>query len=188
MTDVLAPAILVVGDAMVDRYIIGETTRISPEAPVPVIKAAREDMRPGGAANVAANVAALGQRCALLTICGDDAAGEDLGRMMAQHGVLFERVLDPGRHTTQKTRVISGVQQIARIDQDGSVGDAARSELARRLEARLDGVRAVIFSDYDKGALADLPTLLAIARKRGVPTTILPIAPHRCSTQWRLNI
>jgi D-beta-D-heptose 7-phosphate kinase/D-beta-D-heptose 1-phosphate adenosyltransferase len=179
MTDALAPSILVVGDAMVDRYIIGETTRISPEAPVPVIRAAREDIRPGGAANVAANVVALGQRCALLTICGDDAAGQELGRMMEHCKVVLDCVLDPGRHTTQKTRVISGVQQIARIDHDGSVGDAARRELARRYEARLDGVRAVILSDYDKGALTDLPTLLAIAREHGVPTFVDPKCADR---------
>jgi len=179
MTGAVAPLILVVGDAMVDRYIIGETTRISPEAPVPVIKAAREDIRPGGAANVAANVVALGQHCALLTICGDDAAGEDLARLMERHDVAFDCVRDPGRHTTQKTRVISGVQQIARIDHDGSVSDAARAELVGRFAARLNGVRAVIFSDYDKGALADLPTLLKIARKRGVATFVDPKCADR---------
>jgi D-beta-D-heptose 7-phosphate kinase / D-beta-D-heptose 1-phosphate adenosyltransferase len=171
------PHILVVGDAMVDRYIIGETHRISPEAPVPVVRAGREEARAGGAANVAANVAALGPGCSLLTICGDDAAGEDLARLMALHGVVIDGVVEPGLRTTQKTRLISGVQQIARIDQDGTAGAAARAELARRFEASLDGVRAVIFSDYDKGALADLPALIAIARRRGVPSFVDPKAP-----------
>jgi D-beta-D-heptose 7-phosphate kinase/D-beta-D-heptose 1-phosphate adenosyltransferase len=165
---------LVVGDVMIDRYIIGETHRISPEAPVPVVQAGREELRAGGAANVAANVAALGPRCSLLTICGDDPAGQDLARLMATHSVELDCVLESGQRTTQKTRLISGVQQIARIDQDGSAGNAARAELARRFEAGLDGVRAVIFSDYDKGVLADLPVLNAIARRHGVPTFIDP--------------
>lgn len=171
--------ILVVGDAMVDRYIIGETSRISPEAPVPIVKAAREDMRPGGAANVAANVRALGSGCCLLTICGDDRAGRDMIALMHGHGVAVDSVIDPGQATTQKTRVISGVQQIARIDHDGSVSAGARTELSRRFEARIRGVRAVIFSDYDKGVLADLPTLLAIARRHGVPTFVDPKTADR---------
>jgi D-beta-D-heptose 7-phosphate kinase / D-beta-D-heptose 1-phosphate adenosyltransferase len=150
------PHVLVVGDAMIDRYIIGETHRISPEAPVPVVRAGREEMRAGGAANVAANVANLGPLCSLLTICGDDGAGADLARLMAQHGVALDAVVEAGQRTTQKTRLISGVQQIARIDHDGAASAAARAELARRFEASLEGVCAVIFSDYDKGALADL--------------------------------
>ena len=171
------PHVLVVGDAMVDRYIIGETHRISPEAPVPVVCAGREETRAGGAANVAANVAGLGMRCSLLTIRGDDAAGADLARLMAEHGVTLDAVVETGERTTQKTRLISGVQQIARIDQDGTTGAAARAELAKRFERRLDGVQAVIFSDYDKGALADLPALIAVARRHGVPSYVDPKAP-----------
>ncbi|OAN57642.1 bifunctional heptose 7-phosphate kinase/heptose 1-phosphate adenyltransferase [Sphingomonas sp. TDK1] len=162
---------------MIDRYIIGETHRISPEAPVPVVRAGREEMRAGGAANVAANVAGLGPRCSLLTICGDDAAGADLARLMAHHGVALDAVVEAGQRTTQKTRLISGVQQIARIDQDGTAGAAARAELASRFEQSLDGVCAVIFSDYDKGTLADLPMLIAIARRRGVPSFVDPKVP-----------
>ncbi|WP_066716970.1 D-glycero-beta-D-manno-heptose 1-phosphate adenylyltransferase [Sphingomonas pituitosa] len=171
------PHVLVVGDAMIDRYIIGETHRISPEAPVPVVRAGREEIRAGGAANVAANVAGLGPRCSLLTICGDDAAGADLARLMADHGVALDAVVEAGQRTTQKTRLISGVQQIARIDQDSTAGPAARADLANRFERSLDGVCAVIFSDYDKGTLADLPTLIAIARRRGVPSFVDPKAP-----------
>lgn len=170
------PDILVVGDAMIDRYIIGETSRISPEAPVPIVQASREDVRAGGAANVAANVQALGGNCCLLTVCGGDGGGEDLVRLMAQHAVTLDRVIDLGQRTTQKTRLISGVQQIARIDHDGSVSDAARTELARRFEARIAHCNAVIFSDYDKGTLRDLQSLLAIARRHGVPTFVDPKA------------
>lgn len=177
--EISRPHILVVGDVMIDRYIIGETSRISPEAPVPVVMAGREDMRGGGAANVAANVRSLGARSSLLTICGDDGSGRDLVTLMAANDVDLDCVIEAGQRTTQKTRLISGVQQIARIDYDAAVGDAARGELARRFEARLEGVRAVIFSDYDKGTLADLPALLAIARRHGVPTFVDPKAADR---------
>lgn len=178
MTDAPTP-ILVVGDAMIDRYIIGETTRISPEAPVPIVKAAREELRPGGAANVAANVRALGPGCCLLTVTGADTAGRDLARLMERHGVVLDAVVDPDHATTQKTRVIAGVQQITRIDHDGGVSAEARAELARRFEARLGDVRAVIFSDYDKGSLADLPMLLATARRHGIPTFVDPKTADR---------
>jgi D-beta-D-heptose 7-phosphate kinase/D-beta-D-heptose 1-phosphate adenosyltransferase len=169
-----APHILVVGDAMIDRYITGASTRISPEAPVPVVKAGFEESRAGGAANVAAGVCALGARCSLLTVVGDDLAGEELVALMAGQGVDVEAVIERGARTTQKTRLISGVQQIARIDHDGDVSEASRAALARRLAALLDGVSAVIFSDYDKGALSDLPDLLAIARQHGVPAFVDP--------------
>lgn len=173
------PHILVVGDVMIDRYIIGETSRISPEAPVPIVKAGREEVRGGGAANVAANVRSLGARSSLLTVCGDDGPGRELIAFMAANDIDYDCVIEAGQHTTQKTRLISGVQQIARIDHDATVGDSARAELARRFEARLDGVQAVIFSDYDKGTLADLPALLAIARRQGVPTFVDPKAADR---------
>jgi D-beta-D-heptose 7-phosphate kinase / D-beta-D-heptose 1-phosphate adenosyltransferase len=169
-----APHILVVGDAMIDRYITGASTRISPEAPVPVVKAGFEESRAGGAANVAAGVCALGARCSLLTVVGDDLAGEELVALMAGQGVDVEAVIERGARTTQKTRLISGVQQIARIDHDGDVSEASRAELARRFAALLDGVSAVIFSDYDKGALSNLPDLLAIARQHGVPAFVDP--------------
>lgn len=166
--------ILVVGDAMIDRYIIGDTRRISPEAPVPVVMASREEMRPGGAANVAANVSGLGARCTLLTICGDDGSGKDLSQLMDKYGVRLDCVIDKGQSTTQKTRLISGGQQIARIDHEGHVSDTARAELAKRLEANLSGVDGVIFSDYDKGALIDLQAMFAIARHKGIPCFVDP--------------
>ena len=173
-TEFPAHHILVVGDVMIDRYIIGDTHRISPEAPVPVVMASKEDMRPGGAANVAANVSGLGSKCTLLTICGDDRSGADLGQLMDKYGVALNCVIDKGQSTTQKTRLISGGQQIARIDHEGHVSDGARAELARRFEAGLSGVDAVIFSDYDKGALTDLQALLAIARHHGIPCFVDP--------------
>ncbi|AWB47212.1 D-glycero-beta-D-manno-heptose 1-phosphate adenylyltransferase [Gemmobacter aquarius] len=175
------PLILVVGDVMIDRYIFGDTTRISPEAPVPVVRAGAEEIRAGGAANVAANVAALGVACRLLTICGDDGAAVELNGLMARQGVTLDCVTDKGQRTTEKIRLISGVQQIARIDHDCTVTDAARATLAARFEALLDGVGAVIFSDYAKGVLTALPELLAIAAQRGVATFVdpKPVDPAR---------
>ena len=123
---------------------------------------------------MAAGVCALGARCSLLTVVGDDLAGEELVALMAGQGVDVEAVIERGARTTQKTRLISGVQQIARIDHDGDVSEASRAELARRFAALLDGVSAVIFSDYDKGALSNLPDLLAIARQHGVPAFVDP--------------
>uniref|UniRef100_UPI0038B9B503 D-glycero-beta-D-manno-heptose 1-phosphate adenylyltransferase n=1 Tax=Novosphingobium sp. TaxID=1874826 RepID=UPI0038B9B503 len=137
-------------------------------------RASREEVRAGGAANVAANVQALGVACTLLTVSGDDEAGDDLAGLMRAQGVTLDRVIDHGQHTTQKTRLISGTQQIARIDHDGSTSTMARSVLAKRFAESLDGVSAVIFSDYDKGVLAELPALLALARQRGVPTFVDP--------------
>lgn len=168
------PHILVVGDVMIDRYILGETSRISPEAPIPIVAASREEMRAGGAANVAANVRALGPKSSLLTICGDDSAADDLVALMAEHGVDLHCVVDQGQRTTEKTRLISGGQHIARIDHDGAVSDAATAELARRFEVMLGTVDAVVFSDYGKGALSDLPTLLSIAAANHIPTYVDP--------------
>lgn len=168
------PCILVVGDVMIDRYIAGETSRISPEAPVPIVRAEFEDCRPGGAANVAANLSALGAATRLLTVCGDDASGNDLANLMADHRVELIAIPDLGQRTTQKIRLISDGQQIARIDYDGAVSEAARAELAQCFEESLEGVSAVVFSDYDKGTLADLPEFLGLCRRRGIRAFVDP--------------
>ena len=120
-------SILIVGDAMVDRYITGEVTRVSPEAPVPVLLTRSETMRAGGAANVAANVAALGGRCSLLCVAGDDRGRDDLKTLLASAAINLHLVVDPHNPTTEKTRLVSGTQQIARIDRDGSASSSAEN-------------------------------------------------------------
>lgn len=169
-----APRILVVGDVMIDRYIFGHTSRISPEAPVPVVAAGHEDTRPGGAANVAANIGALGVACDLLTITGSDPAQKELERLVAPYGVNCIFITDAGQVTTQKTRIVSGAQQIARIDYDGSVSRNARQALRDCLSRIISGYAAVVFSDYNKGVLNDLPDMLAEARAAKVPSFVDP--------------
>ena len=166
--------ILVVGDVMLDRYLLGEVTRISPEAPVPVLRTVREETRPGGAANVAANVAAMGARCTLLGVVGADAAAAEVERLVAAHGAHAALVADPTQATTQKTRLVAGSQQIVRFDTDASVTDAARARLLAAFEAALPGADLVILSDYAKGSLAEVGAFLAAARAAGVRCLVDP--------------
>lgn len=168
------PRILTAGDLMVDRYITGGVTRISPEAPVPVLAAEFETMRAGGAANVAANVVALGGSCRLLGVAGKDAACDDLRTLMVAAGVDLDLVIDPSQRTTEKIRLVSGVQQIARFDRDGSVGPAALDVLLQRFKIAAGNADLVLFSDYAKGTLANLPDLLAAARRHGKRTLVDP--------------
>lgn len=166
--------ILVVGDVMLDRYLLGEVTRISPEAPVPVLRTVRQETRPGGAANVAANVAAMGAGCTLLGVVGEDAAAAEVAALVAAQGATPALVTDAGGETTQKTRLVAGTQQIVRFDTDAAVSPAARAALLERFRAALPGAALAILSDYAKGALADIPAFLAAARTAGVRCLVDP--------------
>ncbi len=166
--------ILVVGDVMLDRYLLGEVTRISPEAPVPVLRTVREETRPGGAANVAANVAAMGAHCTLLGVVGADAAADEVVRLVAAHGVQAALVADPAQATTQKTRLVAGTQQIVRFDTDATVSDLARAELLARYTAALAEADLVILSDYAKGSLTEVAAFIAAANAAGVRTLVDP--------------
>lgn len=171
--------ILVVGDVMLDRYVWGDTVRISPEAPVPVVETKGESLRLGGAANVARNIRALGGRPILIGVVGEDEQGRDLRRELAAHGILADRIFnDPTRRTTSKTRVVARHQQVVRIDAedarpiDGQV-------LTRVREAAVIASRdaaGVVLSDYGKGILVLelLQRLLAVARERGIPICVDP--------------
>jgi len=149
--------VLVLGDAMLDHYIWGEAGRISPEAPVPVVSVRRESSRLGGAANVAHNIRALGGEPVLHSVIGEDDAGRSLCYELERRGIgTGSLVLDPGRPTVKKTRVIARSQQIVRIDReevrevDGAVLDA----LSARLEAALPQADAIVVSDYGKGVIS----------------------------------
>lgn len=166
--------ILVIGDVMLDRYLLGEVTRISPEAPVPVLRTVREETRPGGAANVAANVAALGAPCTLLGVVGEDAAGAGIAALAARHGAECRLVADPQGATTQKTRLVAGTQQIVRFDTDAAVSASARTALLASARALLPGASLAILSDYAKGALAEIPAFIAAANAAGVPALVDP--------------
>ncbi len=165
--------VLVVGDIMLDRYWEGSTSRISPEAPVPVVKVEQTTDRPGGAGNVALNIAALGSGARLAGHSGDDEMADSLADMLIGAGVdcAFTRV--SGRATTTKLRVISRHQQLIRLDFE-EAEQAPGPSLADRIPALLEGCGALVLSDYAKGALADPEPLIAVARARGIPVLVDP--------------
>lgn len=166
--------VLVAGDVMLDRYWHGPTARISPEAPVPVVRVTELEDRPGGAANVALNMAALGARAELVGLTGDDHAADLLEERLAAAEVRchFQKV--QGLPTITKLRVISRQQQLLRLDFEESFLDQDPAPFAARVEARLAGCGVLVLSDYGKGALRDCPALIALARKAGVPVLVDP--------------
>jgi rfaE bifunctional protein kinase chain/domain len=156
--------VLVVGDVMLDRYWFGEVSRISPEAPVPVVRIARMEERPGGAANVARNVVSLGAHAELLAVVGDDEAGASLARLLEREGVQAQLTRDASLQTTVKLRVIGRQQQLLRIDfENVPANDALEAKLAD-FDARLQAASVVILSDYAKGALAHVDRMIRAAR------------------------
>jgi D-beta-D-heptose 7-phosphate kinase/D-beta-D-heptose 1-phosphate adenosyltransferase len=175
--------VLVLGDVMLDRYLWGDTSRISPEAPVPVIEAREETLRLGGAANVARNIRGLGGRPWLVGVVGEDAAGQDLRREIAGNGIAADRIFtDPGRRTTTKTRVVARHQQVVRVDREDVV-EIEGSALERVRDAVLTAVRgaaAVVISDYGKGVIVAslLHDLLEAAGRRGIPVCVDPKETH----------
>jgi D-beta-D-heptose 7-phosphate kinase/D-beta-D-heptose 1-phosphate adenosyltransferase len=149
----LHPPVLVVGDVMLDRYLHGAAERISPEAPVPVLHVRNSSVRPGGAANVAVNVAALGGVPRLLGAVGTDQAADQLRAALAEEGVAAEGLLPTGAvPTTTKTRLLAGHHQVARFDEEQPLADAAtRAALVARSRTLVRDVRVAILSDYAKG-------------------------------------
>lgn len=166
--------VLVVGDLMLDRYWHGDTGRISPEAPVPVVRIGEAEERPGGAGNVALNVATLGAQVTVTGLTGDDEAADALQHRLEGAGVncQFERL--PGYATVTKLRVISRHQQLIRLDfEDGFIGHETH-QFQQRIEQSLSKAGAVVFSDYGKGCLRNIERLIALARKQNVPVLIDP--------------
>lgn len=176
-----APAVrvLVVGDVMLDRYVTGSVDRVSPEAPVPVVRSESETAAVGGAGNVAANVVALGASCSLVGCVGDDPDGAALQDALAGLGVGTDGiVVAPDRPTTVKTRIMARRQQVARVDRevDGDVPPPVAEALAEAA-ARLAGeAHVVVLEDYNKGVLVGpvIQAAMAAARSRGLPTVVDP--------------
>jgi rfaE bifunctional protein kinase chain/domain len=166
--------ILVVGDVMLDRYWYGDVERISPEAPVPIVSVTHSDERPGGAANVARNAAALGAQVTLLSVVGHDDAGRRLTVLLRKARVSARLHRDKNVATTVKLRVIGHRQQLLRLDFETKSGhEILRSKLAEyaRLVARHD---AVVLSDYGKGGLAHIARMIALARRSRKPVLVDP--------------
>jgi len=169
-----AARVLVVGDVMLDRYWHGATSRISPEAPVPVVKVGNAEDSPGGAGNVALNLAALGAAATLVGLVGHDEAGEELETRLRAAGVLcdFEKVSD--KPTITKLRIVSRHQQLIRLDFEEAFHIDSAEAINAKVAALLDSTDVVIVSDYNKGALAAVSALITLARKQGVPVLVDP--------------
>jgi D-glycero-beta-D-manno-heptose-7-phosphate kinase len=166
--------VLVVGDVMLDRYWFGNVARISPEAPVPVVHVQRTEERPGGAANVARNVAALGARVTLLSVVGRDDAGAQLAKLLRQEHVIARLHRDAGVATTVKLRVIGRQQQLLRVDFETTPGHEVLAAKLREYRQLLRGHDVVILSDYGKGGLKHIETMIAAARRAGKPVLADP--------------
>ena len=171
-----AARVLVVGDAMLDRYWFGAVDRISPEAPVPVVRVnpSKEQERLGGAANVAWNVKVLGAHPSLLTAIGDDEHGHRLESLLEKHGIetLFKR--DPRLTTTVKLRVIGRSQQLLRVDFEQEPDHEVLDEMRPLYQDALAASNVVLFSDYGKGGLTHIPTMIQAARGAGLAVLVDP--------------
>jgi D-beta-D-heptose 7-phosphate kinase/D-beta-D-heptose 1-phosphate adenosyltransferase len=165
--------VVVAGDVMLDQYLFGATSRISPEAPVPVVHVQQTDDRPGGAANVAVNLASLGVKTRLIGAVGNDAAASTLETLLQGQGIDcdFARVSD--RPTITKTRVQSRGQQLIRLDQENAA-ELMDSALADALGEAAAGAGAVVLSDYGKGALTDVRRMIELCREAQVPVLVDP--------------
>lgn len=166
--------LLVVGDVMLDRYWYGSTARISPEAPVPVVNVSKIEDRPGGAANVALNIAALGSAAFLLGATGKDEAATSLASRMQSAGVWVDFYSDSDRPTITKLRVVSRQQQLIRLDFEESFAELPASCLLDKAKACIDGVDALLLSDYGKGAIDDPQPLIKLAKTTHVPVFVDP--------------
>ena len=165
--------VVVAGDVMLDRYLFGSTGRISPEAPVPVVHVNQTDDRPGGAANVAVNLAGLGATTRLLGLVGEDAAAQSLQEILGGLGIACEFTCTADRPTITKTRVQSRGQQLIRLDEENAshmAGDVMVSALRKSIE----GAGAVVLSDYGKGALSEVTELISVCREAGIPVLVDP--------------
>ncbi|QCR21081.1 bifunctional heptose 7-phosphate kinase/heptose 1-phosphate adenyltransferase [Pontibacter sp. SGAir0037] len=171
--------VLIVGDVMIDSYLWGKATRISPEAPVPIVNVVKREKRLGGAANVALNVQAMGATPLLCSVVGDDPDGGDFLRLLEQHHLSLEGVVQsPERVTTIKHRIIAGAQQLLRVDSEVeyNLTDFENRKLEERFHKLLDRADVVIFEDYDKGVLSgsNIQHFIQLAKERQVPTVVDP--------------
>ena len=166
--------VMVVGDVMLDRYWYGAVDRISPEAPVPVVRVTREEERSGGAANVAHNVAALGAQASLLSVVGADDASHRLEALLSTTGIQTHFARDPELKTTVKLRVIGRQQQLIRLDFENTPRGELLANQTTRLAELAPGCGALLFSDYGKGGLGHVADMISLARSLHIATLVDP--------------
>lgn len=183
LQQILAPMrqtfVAVIGDVMLDRYIWGNVTRISPEAPVPIVDVRSENSHLGGAANVAINIASLGALPVLIGAVGDDSHGAELAQILRQESIATEFLaIDRDRPTTVKTRVIAGSQQVVRIDREHRtpISEMTRRRMTDVFEEHLGTLSAVILQDYNKGVIGEelISDIVALAAARKLPVFVDP--------------
>ena len=171
--------VMVIGDLMVDAYTWGKVTRISPEAPVPVVNVVKRESRLGGAGNVVLNVASLGAKPMVFSVIGDDATGAELLTILSQSGLSVDGIIqEAGRPTTVKERVIAGSQQLIRVDSETeqAISSASEASLVAAVKAAISKVDVIIFEDYDKGVLSEglIQEVMGLAKAAGIPTVVDP--------------
>jgi len=175
-----AMKVAIVGDVMIDSYVMGKVHRMSPEAPVPVLLLDKEEHRLGGAANVALNLKALGAEVYLCSVIGTDTAATKFQELLSEAKIQNQEIIQSqDRKTTVKTRVLSGTQHVLRIDQEdtGDISSSLEDALIKATKHRIDlGIDALIFEDYNKGVLTHrvITELIAYANQKGVKTTVDP--------------
>ena len=165
---------LVVGDVMLDRYWFGSVDRISPEAPVPVLAVHSEESRAGGAANVAHNLLALGAQSHLLSVVGDDEAGREIKHIIDQYGAKTSLQIDPNIKTIVKLRMVAQNQQLLRADFEEKPSDEILAQCLLGYEQALESVDVVVLSDYGKGGLTHVATMIELAKAKNIPVIIDP--------------
>ena len=172
--------ILVIGDVMIDAYLLGNVNRVSPEAPVPIVSLQKEEERLGGAANVAINLVAMGASAVICSVIGNDRSGKKMIELLESNTISAEGlVLSNNRETTVKTRVIGNNQHLIRIDseQTNDIDSSEELQLIEKVKQLLSkGIDAIIFEDYNKGVLSEkvIENVITLAKQFNVPTTVDP--------------
>ena len=171
--------VLIIGDLMIDSYTWGRVSRISPEAPVPVVNVIRRESRLGGAGNVVLNIASLGATAVICSVIGDDAPGRELQKIILDSNLSTEGlIVEPGRMTTVKERIIAGSQQVVRVDSEmeSSISSSSHKALLAHIKDSISDVDVIIFEDYDKGVLNDslIQAVISMAKENNIPTVVDP--------------
>jgi len=166
--------VLVVGDVMLDQYWYGNSGRISPEAPVPIVHVRKDEIRAGGASNVALNISALGAQATLLGMTGDDENATKLQNLLASQKVACHLEKCSSHDTALKLRIIAQHQQMIRLDFEDDFSELDKTALLKHFAELLDDTDIVIFSDYNKGTLSDVSRMISLAKEKNIPTIVDP--------------